>query len=75
MLSNIFYITLSRKQKEIMTNVEKRKAENKADLALCKLQDIFYLHATERIATRLSNACDAVRELLLEIEGTETKRK
>ena len=57
-----------------MNTKEKRQAEKKADLALCKLQDIFYLNATDRIVTRLSNACDKVRELLSEIENTETKR-
>lgn len=57
-----------------MNTKEKRQAEKKADLALMKLQDIFYLNATNRIATRLNDACDKVRELLSEIERTETKR-
>lgn len=57
-----------------MTTKEKKKAEKKADFALCKLQDIFYLNATDSIARRLSEACDKVRDLLSVIENTETKR-
>ncbi len=58
-----------------MTTTEKRRAEKRADLALQKLQDIFYMSATDRIARRLNDACDKVRDLIQEIEDTETKRK
>lgn len=57
-----------------MNTKQKRQAEKKADLALCKLQDIFYLDATDRIASRLNEACDKVRDLISEIENTETKK-
>lgn len=57
-----------------MKNIEKNKSEKKADLALCKLQDLFYLNPTNRIISRIEKACDAVRELINEIENTETKR-
>jgi len=54
--------------------VRKNKSRKKADLALCKLEDIFYIDGiTDRIATRLNNACDSIRELISEIENTETK--
>ena len=57
-----------------MKQVDKTKAEKKADLALCKLEDIFYIdEITDRIATRLNKACDAIRELISEIENTNTK--
>lgn len=55
-----------------MKRTEKDKAEKKADLALCKLQDIFYLSPTERISSRLNDACAKIRELISEIESTET---
>lgn len=48
----------------------KTKAEKKADLALCKLQDIFYLNPTNRIVSRIEIACNAVRELINEIENS-----
>jgi hypothetical protein len=58
-----------------MTQSQKNKAEKKADLALCKLQDLFYgMDINDRIATKLNEACDKVRELISAIEETETKR-
>ena len=51
-----------------MKNSEKKKAEKKADLALCKLSDIFYLNPTDRVARRLNDACDKVREVMSEIQ-------
>lgn len=58
-----------------MENTEKSRAVKKADVAICKLQDIFYLNPTDRISTRLTKALDAVRELQYEIENTQTKKK
>jgi uncharacterized protein YfiM (DUF2279 family) len=57
----------------IMKNSEKIKAEKKADIALCKLQDLFYLNISDRVASRLNEACDKVREVIDEIEKTEIK--
>lgn len=57
-----------------MKKIEKTKAEKKADLALCKVQDIFYLNPTSRIALKIEKACDAIRELINAIENTETKQ-
>jgi hypothetical protein len=57
-----------------MKQKEKNKAEKKVDLALCKLQDIFYLQPTDRIISRLEKACDVVRELMTEIENTGVKK-
>ena len=57
-----------------MTNKEKQQAHKKVDIALCKLQDIFYLNATDRIASRLNEALDKVREIQHEIENTQAKR-
>ena len=61
-----------------MTNTEKRKAEKKADVALCKLLDLYYITpkgCPSRIATRLDKAIDAVWDMITEIENTETKRR
>jgi hypothetical protein len=58
-----------------MNASEIKKAEKKADLALCKLQDLFYLNITSKITSRLNAACDAVRELLNEIENTSPDGK
>lgn len=57
-----------------MNNSERKKAERKADLALIKLQDIYYLNGTDRIVRRLNDALDKVRELLNEIETTNTQK-
>jgi hypothetical protein len=54
-----------------MNRSEKTKAEKKADLALCKLQDIFYLNVTESVARKLNDACEKVRDLISGIENTE----
>lgn len=60
-----------------MTNSQRDKAAKKADVALCKLQDLFYTDTeiNDRIARKLNEACDKVRELLSEIESTETTDK
>jgi hypothetical protein len=58
-----------------MTNTDKKRAEKKADTALCKLQDLFTgYNITDSIAAKLDRACDAVREVITAIENTETKR-
>lgn len=57
-----------------MKQAEKSKAEKKADLALCKLQDLFYLNPTSRVASRIEKACEAVRDLINEIENTPVTR-
>lgn len=59
-----------------MTTNQKNRAEKKADLALMKLQDLFYNYdITDRIAVRLTEACDKVRELISIIEDTEPTPK
>lgn len=57
-----------------MTQQEKNKAIRKADLALSKLQDIFYLNITDSIATRLNQSCDDVRDLMNKIEAATPKK-
>lgn len=58
-----------------MTNAQKKKAEKKADLALCKVQDLFYdLDITDPIARAANDACNAIRSLLSAIENAETTR-
>ena len=59
-----------------MTRSEKIKAEKKADVALCKLLDLYYVTPTgapQRIAYKLEKAIDHVRELITEIENIETR--
>lgn len=58
-----------------MTQTEINKAAKKADTALCKLQDLFYMNVNSSIATKVSYSLDKVRELISEIESTEPKRK
>lgn len=59
-----------------MTTSEKTRAAKKADTALCKLQDLFSgYNIPDAIATRVSRACDSVREIIYAIENTEAKRK
>lgn len=55
-----------------MKNKEKTQAEKKADIAICKLQDIYYLNPTNRITTRIDKALESLRELQTEIENTDT---
>ena len=55
-----------------MTKTEKIKAEKKADLALVKLEDIFYLNIkSDSVARKLNDACDKIRELISSIENNE----
>jgi len=57
-----------------MTKSEKIKAEKKADLALCKLEDIFYLNIkSDSVARKLNDACDQIRYLITAIENSETE--
>lgn len=51
-----------------MNKKQKTIAQKKADIALCKLQDLFYLNPSSRLISRIEKACDAVREILNEIE-------
>jgi len=58
-----------------MTQSEIKRASKKADTGLCKIQDLFSgYNITDRIANRLERACDAIREVISEIEATEPKR-
>lgn len=57
-----------------MTRTEKSRAEKKADVSLCKMQDLFYgYNITDQIANRVNTACDAIREVISAIQNTETK--
>ena len=55
-----------------MNQKEKKQAEKKADIALCKIEDIFYLNPNDAVVARISKACDAIRELILFIENAQT---
>jgi len=57
-----------------MKKADKIKAEKKADLALCKLQDLFYMNINGNAARKLNDACDKVRELISAIENSPIER-
>lgn len=55
-----------------MTAQEKRKAVAKAELALSKIQDLFYMNLTPALGVRNNQVCDAIRDLVSAIENTKT---